>query len=166
MKNKMRYIILSFVLLLSVSVQAANLEINEMRLAKMTSAPGVKVSLFYVSGREPTIGSVGHRLQVDSIVGAPVTVAVGADRAVTFPAVSISRREGFVNYLLFVVHRKGQDEVSIRNPNGKWVPDIRNIANPEEGAQYGDLSLIKIFDLRPNSNSIIEINSSEVFEDN
>lgn len=163
MKNKFYYLIFIFLFLTNARCWAEDLKINEIKLTHLSIPAGDKISLFYVNGREPAIGAIGHRLQVVSIVAVPVVGLVDAAQTVTFPAVSIPRRAGFVNYLLFSVHRTKQAEVSIRNADSKWVSDLRNIAAPEEGQKYGQISLLKLSNLQSDPNIPVELNAKDVF---
>ncbi|MEI8348304.1 MAG: hypothetical protein WCG27_12615, partial [Pseudomonadota bacterium] len=91
---------------------------------------------FYVSGRPPTFGTPGVRLQVQQVLpnsvggNGPVRVLIDAQGNTTIPATVVAEigLSNF-NYIVFVAHSPTQVRVVLKNVDGTFPKDPRNPSN-------------------------------------
>ncbi len=141
MKNNwIGYLIGIFVLSSSFSGSAradegTGVPVSAIELTGLGAYAGRKLSVFYVSGRESVIGTGGQTLRVSVIHCAPTVLSMSGAGEVLIPAVRVERAGLFdaLNFVVFVVHRPGQEQVFLKNPDGTRPRDPRiSLASPAE----------------------------------
>ncbi|OFZ19183.1 MAG: hypothetical protein A2X94_11190 [Bdellovibrionales bacterium GWB1_55_8] len=135
MKSALWMVAAVFSVLTSLPANATFMAVSKFEAIQLKNVPpGKAISVFYVSGREGALGTVGQSLNVRSIKHGPVRVLTTVHRQIRIPAAEI-RTFGFdvPNYIVFVVHAADQETVYLKNVDGT-IPEDPRIAGGDTSA--------------------------------
>lgn len=104
----------------------AGTTVDELHLHGLKPFAGRELVVFYVNGREATIGIEGTTLTVRSVKMPPVSVQIDSKGEAVIPSVVVPRGSFHVfNYVVFAVPRAAGKALYLRNSDGSVPQDPR-----------------------------------------
>lgn len=141
---------------------SVNIELKAVQLNGLDKFKGHHISMFLVKAHRAAFKVPGSKLNVSEVIGSPRVGQIDASGTVSFPKQVISRKIGFFNFLVFVVHGANQPIIFLKNPDGKFAKDLRLKDFPDEakrptGESFGSIySEHPLFlDAKPNDTVLI-----------
>jgi hypothetical protein len=142
--------------------------VDPIRVTQLDGSAGRFLNVFYVSGREATLGVSGQELKVRSILRPPVRVEIPSSGEVLIPSTRVPR-DGFLafNFVLLAITDNEPNPLFLRNSDDTPVRDQRATADELQAKpdsefhseHTGYMSAIKLSKL-PRSGGSIVIDSS------
>ncbi|MGK5086375.1 hypothetical protein WDW86_02360 [Bdellovibrionota bacterium FG-2] len=125
MKKRILFLV-SLFLIVSLGAMAAEPIVNEVRIVNLRHLSGLALNVFYVSGRQATLGVEGRSLSVRQIQAAPIRVSIDSSGQVVIPARALPRL-GFsvFNNMVLVVTKVDAPAIYMQNPDGSVPLDAR-----------------------------------------
>ena len=148
--------------------------VDELHVRGLRQFAGRKLQVFYVNGREPSIGMDGQSLTVRAVKMLPQEVRIDSHGEAVVPATLVPRGSFHVfNYVVFVVPTVENHSLFMRNSDGTRPIDPRvNSLTSTEGGElefgYDYMKFISVLDLREikkasSSLSFIELDAARDF---
>lgn len=96
-----------------IGTAQAGTRVESFEVSGLFDYSGKYLSIFFVSGRPASIGTVGQEVNVNKVMSGPHTFRIPGNGTVSVPEVSVPR-EGWssYNYAIFVVHEQARHALS------------------------------------------------------